>query len=67
MDLVGPKFMILGEQQCFVWDAASQSTKWLDMLNIWRAMGRWVPLGTNGYGYNHSYMRAYQGVVLFSS
>jgi len=27
MDLVGPKFMILGEQQCFVWDAASQSTK----------------------------------------
>jgi len=27
--------VILGKQQCIVWDAASQSTKSLDMLKIW--------------------------------
>ena len=35
-----PKYWVgrmfhLGEQQHFVWDAASQSRKWLDMLKIW--------------------------------
>jgi len=38
----GQKFLILGEQQYFVWDAASQSTKRLDMLKI---SGRHGPLG----------------------
>ena len=42
-----PKRLILGEQQYFVWDAASQSTKWLDMLKIWG--GPW-PLG---YAYEY--------------
>jgi len=29
----------------FVWDAVSQSTKLLDMLNIWGGMAPLVPLG----------------------
>jgi len=29
-----PKFMTLNEQQCFVWDTASQRTKRQDMLEI---------------------------------
>ena len=33
----GPKCLILDEQQYFVWDTASQSTKWLHMLTIWEA------------------------------
>jgi len=33
--------------QYFVWDTASQSTKWHDMLEIW---GRWPPW-TPGYAY----------------
>jgi len=36
----GPKCLILGEQQYFVWDTASQSTKLLYVLNIW---GVWPP------------------------
>ena len=36
------KHLILGEQHYFVWDAASQSTKWLDMAKIG---GAW-PLAT---------------------
>jgi len=43
----GPKCLILGEQQYFVWDTASQSTKLLYVLNIW---GVW-PLGPPGYAY----------------
>ena len=43
----GPKCLTLGEQQYFCLDAASQSTKWLDMLKIW---GLWSP-GPPGYAY----------------
>jgi len=40
------KCLTLGEQQnFFVWDAVSQSTKLLDMLNIWGGMAPLVPLG----------------------
>jgi len=35
---LGPKHLILGKQQYFVWDTASQSTKWLDILKIWEAL-----------------------------
>ena len=31
---VGDKMLTLGKQHYFVWDTASQSTKWLDMLKI---------------------------------
>jgi len=31
-------FFILGEKQHLVWDTASQSTKWLDILKIWGCM-----------------------------
>jgi len=38
-----PKFLILGQQQYFLWDAASQSTKWLHIQKIWGAWFRWPP------------------------
>jgi len=36
----GPNTLTLSEQQYFVWDTASQSTKPQDMLDIW---GPWAP------------------------
>ena len=38
----------------FVWDAASQSAKWLDMLKI---LGRHGPLGPPGYAYEYHQRR----------
>jgi len=35
---VGEKYFILGEQQYFVWDTASQSTKSLYILKIWEGI-----------------------------
>ena len=42
--VASPKCLILREQQYFVWDTASQSTKWLDMLKIWGDMAPWLRL-----------------------
>jgi len=39
----GSKCLISGEQQYFVWDTASRSTKWLDMLNILEGTDPWPP------------------------
>ena len=36
----GSKSFDLGEKQYFVWDSASKSTKWIDMLNF---LGSWPP------------------------
>ena len=36
-------FWLLSEQQYFVWDSASQSTKWQDMLEIWWEWPPWPP------------------------
>jgi len=47
----GTKMFDLGEQQYFVWDAASQSTKWLNILK----MGPWRP----GYAYDHNHDNFY--------
>ena len=41
----GAKCLILGEQQYFVWDTASQSTKWLNTLKI-----------VGGYAYDQNKM-----------
>jgi len=41
----GAKCLILGEQQYFVWDAASQDTKWLAVLNILVEHGLLPPPG----------------------
>jgi len=40
----GPKCLILGEQQYFVWDTTTQSTKWLDILNILWGHCPWLRL-----------------------
>jgi len=37
----GANLLILSEQQYLVWDTASQSTKWQEMLEIW---GLWLGL-----------------------
>jgi len=42
------QILILREQQHFVWDTTSQSTKWLDVLKI---LGEHGPLGPPGYAY----------------
>jgi len=42
--------LILGEQQYFVWDAASQSTKLLDLLKVGGAMGPALDLDGGGPG-----------------
>ena len=39
----GPKCLVLGEQQYFVWDVASQSRKWIDMPKIWKGHGPCPP------------------------
>jgi len=38
--LGGAKCLILGEKHYFLWDTASQSTKWLDIL---KCLGTWPP------------------------
>jgi len=38
--------LTLNEQQHFVWDTASQSTKQQDMLEIWGTWPPWAPLAT---------------------
>jgi len=45
----GSKYLILGEQEYFVWDTASLSTKWLDILKIWRVYGPLTSLATPMY------------------
>jgi len=30
-----PKYLVLGEQEYFVWNATSQSTKWRNIIKIW--------------------------------
>jgi len=39
-----PKCLILVEQQYFVWDTASQNTKWTDMLKVWGGMPPWASI-----------------------
>jgi len=39
--------LTLGEQQYFVWDTASQSTKLLDVLKVWGAWPPGLPLATS--------------------
>jgi len=41
----GANLLTFSEQHYFVWDTASQSTKWQDMLEIWG--GQWSPYGRN--------------------
>jgi len=41
-----PKCLVLGEQQYFVCDTASQSTKCLDILKILGVQAPWAPLAT---------------------
>jgi len=43
----GTKCLILGDQQYFVWDTTSQSTKWIDILKIWG----YGSLVSTGYAY----------------
>ena len=38
----------LSEQQYFVWDTATQSTKRQDILEVWEGHG---PVGSLGYAY----------------
>jgi len=45
----GPKCLILGEQQYFIWDTASQSTKLLTILKIGKGMAPWAPLARPMY------------------
>jgi len=40
------KCLTLGRNSIFVWDATSQSTKWLDMLKTWGAMAH-CPMATS--------------------
>ena len=49
-----PNLLILSEQQCFLWDPSSQSTKWQDMLEIWRGQ-----LAPPCYTYDDIYLTAY--------
>jgi len=42
------KWLILGEKHYFVWENASQSTKWLHVLNVWGH----GPFGSPGYAYD---------------
>jgi len=42
--VANPKCLIFGEQQYFLWDTTSQSTKLLDILNILGAMAPWLCL-----------------------
>ena len=49
--LGGSKYLILGEQQHFVWDTTSYSSKWLDIVKVWGGHGPLVPPG-------YAYIRA---------
>jgi len=42
----GENHLTLTEQQYFVWDTSSQSTKWQDILEIQGAWLPWPPLAT---------------------
>jgi len=44
----GAKCLIIGEKHYFVWDTASQSTKWLYVPKSWGGHG---PFGLPGYAY----------------
>jgi len=41
--LAGANLLTSSEQQYFVWDTASQSTKWQDMPKVWGAWPSWLP------------------------
>jgi len=58
----GAKCLILGEQQYFVWDAASQDTKWLAVLNILVEHGLLPPLATPVVQFYH-FTREYTIVI----
>ena len=45
----GAKIFEFRRATAFLWDTASQSTKWLDMLKIWGGMVSWAP---HGYDYD---------------
>jgi len=53
-NVLGPSVLTLREQQCFVWDTTSQSTKRQDMLEIWWVVAplpTWLRLCSHVIGY----------------